>query len=182
MNWLGDLVQKEITGNDSVSSLGCGVLQEVMGLRCKSFVGFDIYEPYINKIKLLGVNAICADITKYEFGINTIDVVIALDILEHLDFKEAYNLIKKMKRMARKKVIIYTPSHFFDNININWLGQKNNIFEWMENSPDSDWKGTGINKYQEHKCFIPDRVFKKFGFKTSTDNIDKNTYAIWENK
>lgn len=181
MNWLGKIIQKEIKYDDSVLSVGCGILQDINGLDCKSLFGIDIYEPYINKLNSIGVNAICADVTKYEFK-EKFDIVLALDIIEHLEKDDAIDLIKKMKSIANKKVIIYTPSYFFDNISVNYKGEKINILEWLNNSNVSPYKNLGINKFQEHKCFISEEELIEFGFFTSTDNIDNNVYAIWENK
>lgn len=181
MNWLGELIQKEVTQDDSVVSLGCGIMHEIWGLKCKSFLGIDIYQPYINKMANLGIPVVCADITKYKF-IDKYDVVLALDILEHLEYIDAIDLLNKMKEIANKKIIVYTPSKFFNNIDKNWRGENKEIFEWMENDIHSPWAGLGFNKYQEHKCLISINILRDIGFKTSTNNIDKNIYAIWENK
>lgn len=180
MNWLGELVQQYVSDNDTVISLGCGILQEITGLQCKNFTGVDIYPPYVEKLKNKGINAICADVTKYNFNPGKFDIVLALDVLEHLNYRDAFKLIKKMKTISNKKVIVYTPSTFFDNIDVNWKGKKQNIFEWMENDKNSVWKGLGVNKYQEHKCFLPERRLNKLGFITSKNNPDKNIFGVWD--
>lgn len=178
MNWLGELVQKEVTPQDSVISIGCGVLQEILGLRCKSFLGVDIYQPYVDKLKSQGVNAVCADATRHDFG-DRYDIVLALDVLEHLDKTDALALINKMKDISDSKVIVYTPSLFFDNVNVNWKGEDQNIFGWLENSDYSPYKNMGLNKHQEHLCLITEGELQEFGFATSTDNPDRNTFAVW---
>lgn len=178
MNWLGELVQKETDPQDSVISIGCGVLQEIIGLDCRSFFGIDIYQPYVDKLKSQGIDVICADVTKYEF-VDKYDIVLALDVLEHLNKEDAISLINKMKSIANKKVIVYTPSHFFDNVNINGLGKEQDINSWLENSEASPYKNMGVNKYQEHLCLITEQELQSMGFSTSTDNPDHNTFAIW---
>lgn len=180
MNWLGKLVQNEITPADTVVSLGCGILQEIMGLRCKSFLGIDIYEPYILRLQEQGINAICADITKFDFAKNKFDVVLALDILEHLEYPDAIKLINKTIKVANKKIIVYTPSKFFNNVDTDWRGNPKDVLEWMNSDVLSSYKNLGINKYQEHKCLITEKELQNFGFKTTIDNTDKNIYAVLE--
>jgi hypothetical protein len=177
MNWLGELVQKEVTPNNSVLSLGCGILQEIEGLECAYFMGVDIYEPYIEKLRNRGYSVLCADITKMH--LSSFDVILALDILEHLELDEAIKLILRMQKAAIKKVIIYTPSKFHDNVNINWRGEKQDIFDWLDKSEQSLYRGLGVNEHQAHKCLITESMLQNFGFITSTDNPDKNIYAVW---
>jgi len=180
MNWLGQLVQKEVTEQDSVISLGCGVLQEIKGLKCKSFKGIDIYEPYVSKLKQEGYDAECKDITKIDYPENSYDIVLALDILEHLKFDDVKKLIPLLKLAARKKIIIYTPNKFYNNFSYNFLGkQGNSPIEWLNNCNESSYFGLGINSYQKHLCLLTERYLKSLGFQTKIIQPDNNIYAIW---
>ena len=179
MNWLGELVQEEITTEDTVVSLGCGILQELWGLKCKSFLGMDIYEPYVNKLKLAGINVVLADATTYDFKDDRFDIVLALDVLEHLSHEDAIDLIKKMKSIANKKVIVYTPKNFFNNVDTNWKGKHQDINEWLDKAENSPYKGLGINKHQKHLCLITEEELRDLGFSTYVTRIDNNIFATW---
>ena len=57
MNWAGNLIQKEISKNDTVIELGCGIMQHLLDfvptyhktrLRCKSLSGMDINQEYLD--------------------------------------------------------------------------------------------------------------------------------------
>ena len=42
----------------------------------------------------------------------TFDAVIALDLIEHLEKKDGFKLIEMMTKIAKKKIIIFTPNGF----------------------------------------------------------------------
>lgn len=47
---------------------------------------------------------------------NSFDCAMALDLIEHLEKREGEILLKEMQRIARKRVIIYTPNGFLRQI------------------------------------------------------------------
>ncbi len=181
MNWLGALVQDEITEEDSVISLGCGILQEIGGLKCKSLKGFDIYEPYVSNSKQKGYDVECKDITKMEYPKDSYDVVLALDILEHLKFDDVNKLIPLLKQMAKKKVLVYTPTKFYNNFSYGFLGNQinTNPIEWLNDSKESPYYHLGVNIHQKHLCLITEQYLKNLGFQTKIVQPDNNIYAIW---
>ena len=62
-------------------------------------------------------NVFCYDIRKIGgiFQENSFDVVTAFDAIEHLEKEEGFKLIKDAERIARKKVIFFTPKKWDDN-------------------------------------------------------------------
>ena len=162
MNWLGKLVQKEISKHDTVLDIGCGIMQAIDGLKCKSILGIDIAMKYLDKIKNQ-YPTICLDVSEiHKFPLRSYDVVLALDVLEHLAKNDVYYVINQMGCIARKKVIIYTPATFKDN----------------RESVNDSW-GMGINEYQLHRCLVSVDMLKNMGFEISYPEPDKNTLAIW---
>lgn len=136
-NWLGGLIQKEITVNDTVLDLGCGIMQATYPVTCKSILGVDIWQKYLDfmKDKIPTVKMDMSEIDR--FMDNSYDVVLCLDVLEHLEYDLALQVLDDMKDICRKKVIIYTPRHFDKN----------------EQNPEGAW-GLGENKHQQHISLI----------------------------
>ncbi len=50
-----------------------------------------------------------SDVRKLPFKDKTYDVVMALQVLEHLPKKDAWKLLSKMEKIAKKQVIVATP-------------------------------------------------------------------------
>lgn len=186
MNWLGEIIQRHVRYDQTVLDLGCGIMQATTDsmtktrknnrfgislhvqmpdvLRCKSLLGCEIVDKYLEKAKYY-YPVIKFDLTKEKsfdiFKDRSFDVVIALDVLEHFDFQTTLRIIGKMERIARKKIIIYTPS--------KWITNEENI--------EDAW-GLGNNPCQKHLCFVPPSRFKDWGYKVSFPEPDKNTLAI----
>ena len=149
-NWLGDLVQYEINTNETVLDLGCGIMQAINPLRCKFILGADIWDTYLDYIKD-DYPTIKLDKSEiHRFMDDSYDVVLCLDVVEHLPKKLALTVLDECIRICRKKAIIYTPNHFKGN----------------EQPEEGAW-GMGENHYQNHLCLIRrvDLVRRKYKVK-----------------
>lgn len=182
MNWLGELVQKHIAPSDTVLDLGCGIFQATSeslnknrvwlskkhdSIVCKSLLGVELVDAYIEKAKQFWP-VVKLDISKIDslviFPDRSFDVVMALDVVEHLNYDTALQLIDRMKEIARKKVIIYTPKEFESN----------------EQHTHNVWSIEGEYPTQMHRCLIAPETFVKLGFTVTFPEPDKNTLAIHE--
>lgn len=181
MNWVGDAIQQHVSPDDTVLDLGCGIMQATSDtltkgeLKCKTILGVDVWPKYLDVIKSK-YPTLKADATDTKFFVDgSFDVVMAIDVLEHLDFQAALNLISEMKRIARKKVIIYTPETFEEN---------------TENEQNA-W-GLGQNPYQIHRCVLPESLLVELGFAVTHPQIYRkigplrkksgeksNNFAVW---
>ena len=190
MNWMGILIQKEIKKTDTVLDLGCGIFQATTdsltktsgkgsftyrlrtanmqkNLECKSLLGCELVDKYIDVAKSY-FPVIKMDISKLEnykmFADKSFDVVMAIDVLEHIPIGISEKIIEEMKRISRNKVIVYTPSKFE-------LNEENTTNAW----------NLGENPFQQHLSFVSPDILKEHGFKRITfPEPDKNTFAIWE--
>lgn len=174
MNFLGRLIQKEIHAHDTVLDLGCGLMQSTTDilnkkyggtsnegvLRCKSIVGVDQNEHLVRELstyypKLITV--VCAQ--AQEFAQTTpdrnYDVILCLDLLQHLSESDATDLIKECMRIARKRVIIYTPASY-----------------------ESIIQGNSSTATLKHHCFIHPAYLERLGFAVSFPMPDRNTLAV----
>jgi ubiquinone/menaquinone biosynthesis C-methylase UbiE len=192
MNWFGKIIQKHVSKNDTVLDLGCGIMQSTTNvletidrdkystfrwkkrqiihflqnspkiIQCKSLLGCDIWPKYLDVSKQyfpvlkLGMDELD------RFMDDSFDVVLCIDVLEHLLLDDAILAINHMKRIARKKVLVYTPSKFETN----------------EEHVENVWN-LGENKFQKHQCFLSPETLKELDFSISFPKPDKNTLAIF---
>ena len=162
MNWLGEIVQRNTKQSDTVLDLGCGIQQAINNIKAKSVLGVDIWDVYLNEIKdnIQTVRISMSELDR--FMDKSYDLVICLDVVEHLEKELALKVLDECKRICRRMVIIYTPSEFKDNMGA------------VENAWD-----LGYNEHQKHLCLLDMTDFKSRGYSTSmvTDN---GILATWE--
>jgi hypothetical protein len=112
VNWLGELIVPRIRRDDTVLDVGCGIMQPTGGrLNCRQHVGVDCFEEYIDRI---GQPAILGSLPEAaeQVAAGSFDVVLLLDIIEHLKREEAEQLMASAERIARREVIVFTPDGF----------------------------------------------------------------------
>jgi 2-polyprenyl-3-methyl-5-hydroxy-6-metoxy-1,4-benzoquinol methylase len=161
VNWLGELIQKEISPEDKILDLGCGVMSATDGLN-NIILGVDIWDRYLNHIKNIFQTVKISMSELDRFMDKSYDIVLCLDVLEHLDYNLALKVMDECKRIARKKVIIYTPSIHKDN------------------SPaEKDAWGLGECEYQKHISVIQLYDFISRGYNVSDPMNDNSHYTVW---
>ena len=135
--------KKELLGCKSVLDLGCGYNSPIQYCKIPFSVGVELFEPYIeeSKRKRIHNQYIKADIRKINFEPKSFDVVVAIEVLEHLTKEEGWELIKNMEKWTRKKIIISTPNGYL----------------YQSDADD--------NPLQRHKSGWSVRELKGFGFK-----------------
>jgi len=106
-------------------------------------VGIDIFRPYLEEAKSKGCfqDLVCGDVRWLPFKDNSFDVVICMEVLEHLEKADGYKLLNELERVARRQILLTTPVgkhelHPFDG-----------------------------NPYQEHKYIWKVEDLKKLGYK-----------------
>ena len=186
MNWLGKLIKQHVDKTDTVLDLGCGIMQATTNilesrslrkpkgllkslvnreknLECKTILGVELVDKYLDRIKIK-YPTIKTDVRNtYLFVDNSFDVIICTDVLEHLVIDDAIKLLKEMKRIARKKVVIYTP--------LKWDSNGDNV--------ENAW-GMGENKLQSHKSIIPRGILHDLGYETLLTKTDGNIFGVYK--
>lgn len=111
-------LELNLSGCSTVLDLGCGDNSPLRNVKnIKYSVGFDVFKDSIerSKKKKIHTEYRIGDLKKIEkyFKKKSFDAVIALDVIEHLKKGDSIALIKKMEKIAKKKVILLTPNGFY---------------------------------------------------------------------
>lgn len=106
-------------GSKSILDVGCGKGEPMKFInRHKKFrtMGVDVFEPYIEacKAKQIHDEYLMCNICNLPFVDGSFDVVMCMEVLEHLEKEEGDKLIRDMERIARKQVILTTPVGKFE--------------------------------------------------------------------
>ncbi len=107
-----DLIMSDYRGSAvSALDLGCGDGLILSLLKEKGIIGkgLDISEEAVEKAKMKGLDASVSDLSdKLPFLDDAFDVVVMLDVLEHLYAPD--NLLKEASRVSRSSVILSVPN------------------------------------------------------------------------
>lgn len=113
------VLKLKLSDCNSVLDVGCGDNSPLRRVK-KTFYseGIDIYQPSVIKSKKNNIHdkyviGNIENINKY-YKNKSFDAVIAMDVIEHFKNADALMLLRKMEKIARKKVIILTPNGFLD--------------------------------------------------------------------
>jgi 2-polyprenyl-3-methyl-5-hydroxy-6-metoxy-1,4-benzoquinol methylase len=158
-DWKENTVEKIFTRNNlwpwkdgeikSILDVACGLSLKSKYIKADIRVGVDIYKEYFNHIETdVEYIPVVYDVRKMQdiFLPKTFDIVLALDIVEHLEKEESLELLKQCEKFARKAVIIETPNGYIPQ-NIDILGH-------------------GGHEFQTHRCGWTVEELEKLGFKT----------------
>jgi SAM-dependent methyltransferase len=112
-----DELELALAGCESILDLACGSSSPIRHLP-KTFhaVGCDMFAAAVEESGKEGIhdryllmNALELD---KRFSPKSFDCVLALDLIEHLEKDEGFRLLGMMEKIAKKKVIIFTPNGF----------------------------------------------------------------------
>lgn len=109
------LIMDLIPRDSTILDLGCGCGNPFRGIRFSLLVGVDIFRKKFDMPEYDVV--IFYDVKKIDelFLDNSFDIVTGIDFIEHLKKEEGFEIIKKAEKIARKKVIFFTPRKWSEN-------------------------------------------------------------------
>lgn len=131
----------------SILDVACGLSLKSKFIPAQIRVGVDIYDTYFDHIETdVPYVVIKHDVRKLNeiFVPKSFDLVLALDIIEHLKKDEALDMIAQCEKIARKAVILETPKGYVPQ-NIDILGH-------------------GGHTYQTHRCGWEVEDLEKMGY------------------
>ena len=142
-NWLSI---KSLTENKTILDIGCG--------DGRNYLCSGIYVGIDNNERIYSHKLSTGFLMKYDFSNGIIpfinknfDIVLLIDVIEHLEKDKAIILLKEAEWIAKEKVIIYTPDGFLEQ----------NEKEGKERDPTFD-------KYDIHRCGFSRKELEDMGF------------------
>ena len=110
-------LEKAVGTSKTLLDVGCGSNSPIHSfskkLHCE---GVDAFAPSIEKSKKSKIHKKYHKINVLDIGKkfkkNSFDCVVASDLIEHLTKKEGFQLLDMMEKIAKEKVIIFTPNGF----------------------------------------------------------------------
>ncbi|MCK6452969.1 MAG: class I SAM-dependent methyltransferase [Alphaproteobacteria bacterium] len=119
----------------SVLDVACGLSLKSQYITADIRVGVDIYRPYLEKIRsdvpYVALQADALDIGKL-FLPKSFDLVLLLDVVEHIEKPDSIRLMDMAEEIARVAVIVETPKGYVPQ----------NMDIW----------GHGGDEFQTHRC------------------------------
>jgi SAM-dependent methyltransferase len=101
---------------DSVLDIGCGLSRDLRWLGVPSTTGMDAYQPGLEEAIRLRTHDhfVLGDARRvgHYFKPGQFDAVIAMDVIEHFTKTDGLLVLRSMDELARKKVVLFTPSGF----------------------------------------------------------------------
>lgn len=116
---------------ESVLDVACGLSLKSKYIDANIRVGVDIYPTYFEHIETdVPYVVIRHDVRNLNeiFLPKSFDIVIALDIIEHLEKEESLEMLRQCEQIARKAVIIETPKGYVPQ-NMDILGHGGDEFQ-----------------------------------------------------
>ena len=108
--------QKALKGCESILDLGCGNDSPMRFVKTGQLVGADGYQPSLDEARAKGTHDEfhLADVRKITdlFPDRRFDACVALDVIEHLEKDDGWQMLEAMEALATKRVLIFTPNGF----------------------------------------------------------------------
>lgn len=148
----------------SVLDVGCGLALKSKYIPAQIRVGVDIHPEYFRHVESeVPYVAVVYDIRRLSqiFLDKSFDVVIATDVVEHLEKQDAIRLMEDCERIARKAVVIETPKGFIPQ-NIDILGHGGDEYQTHRS-------GWSAEEFQERGYNVKIRPYTMTDAKRHTD-------------
>lgn len=110
-------LKKELQNCDVILDLGCGNNSVLRYIPKKKYsIGIEVFLKSIkeSRSKQIHDEYIQNDIRAICIKPKSVDAIIILEVIEHIERSEFIQLIAKLRTIARKKIIVSTPNGFVD--------------------------------------------------------------------
>lgn len=135
-------VRDAVKSGESLLSLCCGIGLELSGLNTNDVTAVDIAPQYLEHVKERCPQAktVQSDALTYlkDQPDGSVDVISIIDGIEHMDKKSGQLLLQEMKRVAKQKILLFTPQGHTDD-------------GYLKNEPHNAWGIEGADHFQQHQ-------------------------------
>jgi len=147
-------LRRALAGCRSVVDVGCGVASPLAALDLAAFtIGLDRCLPDLHRAKSAATHRalVCADASTVDdlFAPRSVDAVVALDVIEHLERDAGLALVRRLERIARRRVVVFTPNGFVPQ------------------------PGTAENPWQEHRAGFSVDDMRRLGYRV------RGIHGLW---
>jgi len=153
----------EIPNKEIKSILDCGCGRGIWGylIREKFFektiylVGVDLHKPYLEFCKKYRVydDLVNADISALPFRQKSFDIVIGIEVIEHIPKEKGASFLEVIESIAKKKVIITTPNGYKAQGAFNYTNTENHRSGWQTHDfKKRNYRVHGIGIRLSHLC------------------------------
>lgn len=153
---------------ESLLSLCCGIGLELSNLVTQNVTAVDIAPQYLSEVKQRCPQAkiIQSDVLGYlkEVAEDSFDVISIIDGIEHMDKETGLMVIKHMKRVAKNKILLFTP-------------QGQSADGYLKNEPHNAWGIAGADHFQTHKSGWTIDELKSLGFELLRSSTDTSQHG-----
>lgn len=145
-----ETINELLSDSNTVLDVGCGIGETLDKLCCPIKIGVDAHRPYLENVKsgekFIKIN-FYAERLRELFLPKSIDSVTLIDVIEHFEKGVAWDVLHQVEEIAVKKVIVFTPRGFFQQL-------------------DVDHYGLGGESFQRHRSGWEVEDFEKLGYNT----------------
>jgi hypothetical protein len=147
-------LRRALGGCRSVLDVGCGAASPLAALDLAAFtIGLDRCRPDLASARAARTHRalVCADASSVDslFASRSIDAVVALDVIEHLERDAGIALVGRLERVARRRVVVFTPNGFVPQ------------------------PGTAENPWQEHRAGFSADDMRRLGYRV------RGMHGLW---
>lgn len=113
-------LSRHLEGCRTVLDIGCGGGSPLQHIGIEHLVGVDAHAPSLEAAKRAGTHReyhlTDVRLVGEYFQDRRFDACVALDLVEHLVKADGIKLIRDMERLARKRILVFTPNGFLPQI------------------------------------------------------------------
>ena len=135
-------LKKNLKDCETVLDLWCGPSSPLQYCKnIKHSVWVEAFQPYLERSveKKIHTEYIQKKLQELEFPDNSFDAVIMIEVIEHLPEELWINIMKKIKKWAKKRVIISSPNGFIPQESIDNNPLQKHLSGWDKQKMEKLW-------------------------------------------